>query len=50
MRNYNKLERDIARILRKPPNEKPAHIDRIQWDQADIIARAIVDKIEEEQF
>jgi len=44
--NYERLERE--RVLRNPPNTKPAHKDRIQWDQADLIAQVVVLMVKEE--
>lgn len=36
------IHSQIASLLRTPPEARPSHIDRIPWDQADLIATAIM--------
>ena len=42
------LERRIELMLRTPPAPKITHRDRIQWDQAELIAKAVMDILREE--
>lgn len=36
------LRARIVAILRRPPNKTPAHVDRLPWDQVDLIADSIL--------
>lgn len=38
----DELRKKIVATLRKPPNDRPAHVDRLPWDQVELIADAIM--------
>ena len=40
------LRARIVATLRKPPNDRPAHVDRLPWDQVELIADAIMADID----
>lgn len=42
-----KNQKIISELLRKPPAPKAHHVDRIPWDQCDLITIAIFDRMSE---